>query len=187
MTMHNRVTVLFVVLGLLAACPAFADSGFTCNGGVSTSFDVTGQVINPQTFNLQQLQAITPSTTIWDYIVSGSTTSQGEFSGVLLWDLLNLVGIKVNPNVKDDLHRKYIVVTGTDCYQSVYAMGEIDPTLSGADQPTVADAQWVNGKQSGLGSNGFAELIVPADKTDNRMVFNVAHIQVMNVRPPSGE
>jgi hypothetical protein len=183
MTMRNRVTVLFVILGLLTACPAFAQT-FTCNGGVSTSFDVTGDVINPQTFTLKSLQKISPSTTVQDFFVAGTTTGQGEFSGVLLWDLLNLVGIQVNPNVKDDLHRKYVVVTGTDCYQSVYSIGEIDPTLSGANQPMVADAQWVNGQQSGLGSAGFAQIIIPGDKTENRSVFNVAHIQVVEVPAP---
>ena len=52
-----------------------------------TSFDITGDVINPQSFNLQSLEALTPSTTVQDYFVAGSSTSQGEFTGVLLWDL----------------------------------------------------------------------------------------------------
>ncbi|MBV8054715.1 MAG: hypothetical protein JO071_05680 [Deltaproteobacteria bacterium] len=193
--MHYRVTQLLVVFALLTACPAFAQDGsspissgepaFTCNGGVSRSFDVTGDVIHPQTFRLKDLLAIAPSTTVQDYFVSGSSTTAGEFSGVLLWDLLNLVGIQVDPAIKNDLDRKYIVVTGTDCYQGVFSMGEIDPTLSGSDQVTVAYAQWVRGKPSGLGTNGFARIIIPADKKGARRVSNIAHIQVVSVPPPT--
>jgi hypothetical protein len=193
--MHHRVTGPLVVFALLIAFPAFAhngfyprppgEPGFTCDGGVSTSFDVTGDVINPQTFYLKNLQAITPSTTVQDYFVAGSSTTQGEFSGVLLWDLLNLVGVQVNPAIKNDLDRKYIVVTGTDCYQGVFSMAEIDPSLSGSDQVTVAYAQWVNGEPTGLGSNGFARIIIPADKKGARRVSNIAHIQVVSVPPPT--
>ncbi|MGA2409204.1 MAG: molybdopterin-dependent oxidoreductase [Candidatus Binataceae bacterium] len=195
--MRNQIAGLLVILSLLTACPAVAHDGsnpypsgsdnpvFTCDGGVSNSFDVTGDVINPQTFSLTNLQAIEPSTTVQDYFVAGSSTSQGEYSGVLLWDLLNLVGIQVNPAVKNDLDRKYIVVTGTDCYQAVFAMGEVDPTLGGSDQVTVAYAQWVSGQETNLGNNGFARLIIPGDKKGARSVSNVAHIQVISVLPPS--
>jgi hypothetical protein len=195
LTMHNRVTALLVGFALLTACPAFAQDGsyplpsgapiFTCNGGVSTSFDVTGDVINPQTFRLKNLLAIVPSTAVQDYFVAGSSTTQGQFSGVLLWDLLNVVGVKVDPAIKNDLDRKYIVVTGTDCYQGIFSMGEIDPTLSGSDQVTVAYAQWVNGEPTSLGTNGFARIIIPADKKGARRVSNIAHIQVISVPPPT--
>jgi len=195
--MLSRTTGFLAILALLTACPAFAHNGFyplpptsndptfTCDGGVSTSFDVTGDVVSPQTFYLKNLQAITPATTVQDYFVAGSSTSQGEYSGVLLWDLLNLVGIQVNPAVKNDLDRKYIVVTGTDCYQGVFSMGEIDPTLSGSDQVTIAYAQWVSGQETGLGSNGFARIIIPADKKGARRVSNIAHIQVISVPAPT--
>jgi hypothetical protein len=190
--MHIRASGLLTLLLLLTACPAIAHDNyssplppgppaFTCDGGASTSFDVTGDVVNPQSFNLQSLQAFTPSTTVWDYFVAGTSTSQGEFNGILLWDLLNYVGIEVNPTVKNDLDRKYIVVTGTDCYQAVFAMGEIDPAIAGTEQVTIAYAQWVNGQATSLGANGFARVIVPGDKKGARLVSNVAHIQVISV------
>jgi len=193
--MHYRVIRLVVLFALLTSCPAFAQDGsyrippgeptFTCNGGMSTSFDVTGDVIHPQTFCLKDLRAIAPSTTVQDYFVAGTSTSRGEFSGVLLWNLLNQVGVQVDPTIKNDLDRKYIVVTGTDCYQGVFSMGEIDPTLSGSDQVTVAYAQWVDGQLTGLGTDGFARIIIPADKKGARRVSNIAHIQVISVPPPT--
>ena len=194
--MRTRASGLLTLLLLLTACPAIAHDNyynpsppapptFTCDGGVSTSFDVTGDVVNPQSFNLQNLQAFTPSTTVWDYFVAGTSTSQGEFSGVLLWDLLNYVGIEVNSAVKNDLDRKYVVVTGTDCYQAVFGIGELDPTIAGTDQITIAYGQWVNGQSTSLGSTGFARVIVPSDKKGARLVSNVAHIQVISVPAPT--
>jgi hypothetical protein len=196
--MRVRASGLFALVLALTACPAIArdnhDSSspsppghqsFTCDGGVSTSFDVTGDVVNPQSFNLQSLQALTPSATVRAYFVAGKLTSQGEFSGVLLWDLLNDVGIEVNPAIKNDLDRKYVVITGTDCYQAVFAMSELDPTIAGTDQIAIAYAQWVNGKSTSLGSTGFARLIVPGDKKGARLVSNVAHIQVISVPAPT--
>jgi hypothetical protein len=194
--MRIRASGLLALVLLLTACPAIAHDNsynplpptppaFTCDGGVSTSFDVTGDVVNPQSFNLQSLQAFTPSTTVWDYFVAGTSTSQGEFNGVLLWDLLNSVGIEVNPTVKNDLDRKYVVVTGTDCYQAVFAMGELDPTIAGTNQITIAYGQWVNGQSIPLGSTGFARVIVPSDKKGARLVSNVAHIQVISVPAPT--
>ena len=192
--MHYRITSLFVVFALLTPYPAFAQDGsysmtpgepaLACTGGVSTSFDITGDVIHPQTFRLRDLQAIVPSTTVQDYFVAGSSTTQGEFRGVLLWNLLNLVGVEVNPAIKNDLDRKYIVVTGTDCYQGIFSMGEIDPSLSGSDQVTVTYAQWMNGHLTGLGTNGFARIIIPADKKGARRVSNIDHIEVISVPPP---
>lgn len=194
--MRIRASGLLALLLLLTACPAIAHDNyynpsppappaFTCDGGVSTSFDVTGDVVNPQSFNLQNLQAFTPSTTVWAYFVAGTSTSQGEFNGILLWDLLNSVGIEVNPTVKNDLDRKYVIVTGTDCYQTVFAMGELDPTLAGTDQITIAYGQWVNGQSTPLSSTGFARVIVPSDKKGARLVSNVAHIQVISVPSPT--
>jgi hypothetical protein len=194
--MRIRASGLLTLLLLLTACPAIAHDNyysplppgppaFTCDGGVSTSFDVTGDVVNPQSFNLQSLQSFTPSTTVWDYFVAGTSTNQGEFNGVLLWDLLNYVGIEVNPAVKNDLDRKYVIITGTDCYQAVFALGELDPTIAGTDQITIAYGQLVNGQPTPLGSTGFARAIVPSDKKGARLVSNVAHIQVISVPAPT--
>jgi hypothetical protein len=82
--MHYRVTALLVVFALLTARAAFAHDGsyplpadepaFTCDGGVSTSFDVTEDVLNPQTFCDKDLQAIVPSITVQDYFVAGTST-----------------------------------------------------------------------------------------------------------------
>jgi DMSO/TMAO reductase YedYZ molybdopterin-dependent catalytic subunit len=183
------------ILGLLAASLTIAHDSYAsppstpvtaaCKGGVSNSLGVSGDVINPQSLDLQKLRALKPSTAVQDYFAEGSLAKRGEFEGVLLWDLLNDIGIKTDPAIKNGRDQKYVVVTGTDCYQAVFAMGELDPALGGAGQTIVAYAQWVNGHATSLGDDGFARLIVPGDKTGARRVRNIAQIQVVSVPPPA--
>jgi hypothetical protein len=109
------------------------------------------------------------------YFAAGAVVSE-SFTGVLLWDLLNnppVGGIVTNPNVKNDILHKVVIVTGTDCYQSVFGAGEIDPFFGGS-QIIVA---YATGGQS-LGDNGFARIVVPGDKAGGRFVSNIAKIEV---------
>ena len=64
-------------------------------------------------------------------------------------------------------------MTGTDCYQSVFGAGEIDPFFGGS-QIIVAYA--TGGKS--LGNAGFARIVVPGDKAGGRFVSNIASIEV---------
>jgi hypothetical protein len=95
---------------------------------------------------------------------------------VLLWNLLNqppVNGIITDPNIKNDILHKVVIVTGTDCYQSVFGAGEINP-LFGGSQIMVA---YATGGQP-LGSAGFARIVVPGDKAGGRFVSNIASIEV---------
>ena len=109
------------------------------------------------------------------YFAAGSVVSE-SFTGVLLWDLLNqppVGGIVTDPTVKNDILHKVVIVTGTDCYQSVFGGGEIDPFFGG-NQIMVA---YATGGQS-LGSAGFARIVAPGDKAGGRFVSNIASIEV---------
>ena len=163
---------LFVALLLLASSPLQA----ACPGGASNSFDVSGAVTNKTNFNLTDLQnQFSPAQVNVTYFAAGAVVS-ASYTGVLLWDLLNnapVGGIVTNPNVKNDILGKVVVVTGTDCYQSVFGAGEIDPFFGGA-QVIVAYA--TNGQS--LGDTGFAKIIVPGDKAGGRFVSNITKIEV---------
>lgn len=167
------------------ASPVPTPRVLTCKGGVSESFAISGDVINPQSFDLQKLRSLKPSAAVQDYFIRGSSAKRGQFGGITLWDLLNDAGIKTEPGFKNSLDRKYVVVTGTDCYQAVFAMGELDPALGGAEQTIVAYTQWIDGHESSLGNDGFARLIVPGDKAGARRVSNIIEIQVLSVPPAS--
>lgn len=86
-------------------------------GGVSTTFRVSGQVTNPVIFNLAKLQKFAVSTQNVTFFAAGQVTS-GSYTGALLWDVLQSAGIKVDPNVKNDILRFIVVVTGMDMRQS---------------------------------------------------------------------
>jgi len=115
MTRTLSAVLLLIGVGsspLQAACP----------GGVSTFFTVSGDVTNRTTFNLNELEQFLPAQANVTYFAAGSVVSE-TFTGVLLWDLLSnspVNGIVTNPNFKNDILHKVVIVTGTDCYQSVF-------------------------------------------------------------------
>ena len=140
-----------------------------------TSFKVSGEVTNRAVFNLSALQQFGPAQANVTYFAAGSVVTE-SFTGALLWDLLNnspVSGIVTNPNIKNDILHKVVIVTGTDCYQSVFGAGEFDPFFGGS-QIMVA---YATGGQS-LGDDGFARIVVPGDKAGGRFVSNIAKIEV---------
>jgi len=166
------IRLLFVTLFLVVSSPLHA----ACPGGASTSFTVSGEVTNKATFNLQALQSqFLPAQVNITYIAEGEPVS-ASYTGALLWDLLNnapVGGIVTNPNIKNDILNKIIVVEGTDCYTAVFGAGEIDPFFGGS-QVIVAYAS--NGQP--LGSDGVAQIVIPGDKAGGRFVFNIDKIEV---------
>ena len=171
--MNRRISVaawllcVFVTSSAIAACP----------GGPTLSFTVTGAVKKPLAFYLNDLQRLPPAQANVTYFAAGSVASQ-TFGGALLWDLLNkspVGGIVTDPNAKNDILHKIVIVTGSDCYQAVFGVGELDP-LFGGSQVMVAYAV---GGQS-LGPAGFARIVAPGDKAGGRFVSNIVNIDVEN-------
>ena len=168
MTRTLSAALLLIGVGstpLQAACP----------GGVSSYFTVSGEVTKRTVFDLNKLEQFASAQENVTYFAAGSVVSE-SFTGVLLWDLLNnapVNGIVTDPTIKNDILHKVIIVTGTDCYQSVFGAGEIDPFFGGS-QIIVAYA--TGGKS--LGGAGFARIVVPGDKAGGRFVSNIARIEV---------
>ena len=146
-----------------------------CPGGVSSFFKVSGEVTNRAVLDLRKLEQFPPAQQNVTYFAAGSVVTE-SFTGVLLWDLLNeppVGGIVTDPTIKNDILHKVVIVTGTDCYQSVFGAGEINPSFGG-NQIMVA---YATGGQS-LGSAGFARIVAPGDKAGGRFVSNIASIEV---------
>jgi hypothetical protein len=176
--MVTRTLLAALLLTGVSGAPLLAG----CTGGVSNYFSVSGAVTEPTSFNLGMLKKFPPAQENVTYFAAGAVVSE-SFTGVLLWDLLNnspVGGIVTDSTVKNDILHKVVVVTGTDCYQSVFAAGEFDPEFGGS-QILVA---YATGGQS-LGSDGFARIVVPGDKAGGRFVSNIASIQVMD--PTTGQ
>ena len=147
-------------------------------GGASTQFTVTGDGVSHSgmVFKATDLAKL-PQTTVQEVYTSGKGM-QGptEYGGVLLWDVLNKAGLE-NPSTKTRKNAWgafYVLVTGTDCYQQAFSVAELNPTLGGASQTTVAYGKSVPAL------DGFARLIPPGDKGGDRTVYNVMSIQVID-------
>jgi hypothetical protein len=95
---------------------------------------------------------------------------------VPLTDLLNQAVIDVDPAVKNDILRKYVVVTGSDCYETILSVGEILSDFGGSAQVLVAYA--TGDGQLLQTDEGMARLVVPGDKKGGRYVSNIVRITV---------
>lgn len=152
-----------------------------CPGGSSTQFRLGGKVKQPRTFTLETLRGQSTQTTVWAFYRSGGSPTgfeTGEWTGTLLYDLLQQAQITLNAEMKNDLNRKVILVTGSDCYQQAFSMGELVPAIGGQHQIIVAYAK--DGVL--LSADGFARIINPGDKSGARNVSNIIRIQVID--PP---
>ena len=155
----------------------------TCEGGYAPLFRLGGRVQFPKNFDLDALSQ-EPLTTVHDSFLTGQGTDSGTFTGVLLWDLLQAAQVITDPAQRNDLLRKAVLITGSDCYATVYAMGELAPQLGGTHQVLVAfkrDDQFLGDRE------GMARIINPRDKAGARRVFNIVRIRVLDVQPPGGQ
>ena len=167
--MIARISVsLLLFVGTLAASPAWSQGR-----ELSTHFHVSGDVERKISFDLNKLRALPATTANVTYFASGQVVN-ATFYGALLWDVLRAAGIKVDPAIRNDILRKFVVVTGTDGYHAVFGVGELDPRFGGA-QIVVAYGQ--NGQLT-LGEDGFARIVAPGDKQGGRFVSNIVKIEV---------
>ena len=144
---------------------ASAATTTSVGGGLSSSFSVFGDVLRPMTFDLDDLRALPTRT---------ATLGTSVFTGVSFWDLLNTrVGLALDPAVRNDVLGMYVVATGSDGYRSVFSLGELNPLFG--NQPDLISFD-LNG--AGLGSNGFARLVVPNDVLRGRYVSNLTALEV---------
>jgi hypothetical protein len=174
MKMRSLIAALLLLLGL-AGVPVQAQTQTSSLPPAPPVFLVTGQVKTPKWVDVLALKQLPPVNQNVTYFAAGQVEND-TFTGALLWDLLQSVGIITDPNIKNDILRKIIVVTGTDGYVADFTAGEIDPGFGG-NQILVAYA--VNGQP--LGSQGPAQIVAPGDKEGGRFVHNIATIVVEDV------
>jgi len=79
-----------------------------------------------------------------------------------------------------DRLRKYVVATGSDGYDAVFSLAELDPEL-GAEVVLVAYAR--DGRPLEPGE-GMARLVLGTDQRGSRLVSNLARLEVRDVDSP---
>jgi DMSO/TMAO reductase YedYZ molybdopterin-dependent catalytic subunit len=164
-----RVWAALAVAALLA-WPAHAEDA---------ALSIGGAVEHPGRFGVDELKAL-PRATETVFFHTGHGPVQAVFAGVPLWSLLDKVGIKADPKVRNDMLRRYLVATGNDGYTVVLALAEIVPEFGG-QQVIVAF------EQDGKPIEGGVRLIVPGDKGGGRDVLRLKAIELRDAPPATSQ
>ena len=161
---------LLAVPGIVAAQQGSMVSG---SAAVATKSDVLTIIAGPR-----ERGVFTPAT-LKDYphqsvtIYDHHTKRNETYSGVPLIDLLVKLGVPHGKTLMSKALADYIVVTGSDGYKSVVALGEADPSFHPG---VVLVADTLDGKP--LGAIGPFRLVVSEDKRPARSVRNLVEIEV---------
>jgi hypothetical protein len=107
-------------------------------------------------------------------IHNSHTNADETYSGVRVADLLTKVGAPLGSDLRGKALAHYIVATGSDGYQAVIALGEVDPAFH-PGEVLVADS--MNGKALDE-HNGPLQLVVTEDKRPARSVRNLTTIEL---------
>jgi hypothetical protein len=149
-------------------------------GGVSNQFALTG-VLHPATYALADLMLLPATTLTANYLAGGSPVTD-TYTGISLWTLLSTAGLITDPAIKNDVLRKYVVAVGSDGYEAIFSLGEIDPAFG--NQPDLVAYADTGGQLGPGGSDGFARMVVPGDIAGGRYVSNLVALAVFDASVP---
>jgi hypothetical protein len=102
------------------------------------------------------------------------TNADEAYAGVRLADLLSKMGAPLGSELRGKALAEYVVATGSDGYQAVLALAEIDPSFHPGDV-LVADS--MDGKPLDAHAGPF-KLVVTEDKRPARCVRNLVSIEL---------
>jgi hypothetical protein len=133
------------------------------SGGVSTAVTLTGASGNAGSYDLSQLQN--------DFTPTTEMVNNDTYTGVALWTFLD-------PTVSDILNQ-YVVVSGTDGYEVVFSLAELDSNLGGNSSDLLPYAD--TGTNFSTSMDGLARVITPSDQpyAHGRWVSNVDDIEIV--------
>ena len=120
----------------------------------------------------QAMLASLPSATLHVSFGTDHGPTSATFQGPLLWTVLVHEGA-VSATRPRDAVRQVLLVTGSDGYSAVLALGEIAPQFEGK-QAILADS--MNGRPLGL---GHWRIVIPGEHRGGRDVRNVARLQLL--------
>lgn len=153
-------------IAFLATVPAYAQDA-------TPSVRVNGSVASSLTLTMATLAAMPRA--------SVTTTGNGietKYEGVWIGDVLKKAGVSLGAALRGAALAGYVIATGSDGYQVVFSIGELDPEMT-SGQYLLADS--ANGKPLS-GENGSFRLIVPTDKRGARSVRMLTGLEVVMLR-----
>lgn len=147
-------------------------------GGVTSQFSLTGPNV-ATAFTLASLQGL-PATTATNvtFLSGGVPSAPNDFTGVQVLSLLTAAGLEL-----DDILTSYLTVVGSDGYEVLFSLAELDPELGGR-LALIAYDDTAGSLESPTGS-GFARIVIPGDIRGGRFVSNIQSISVVDVVEPT--
>jgi hypothetical protein len=140
---------------------------------------ITGELEDQVLLTFEAFEALplTPHEVTVTFL-AGQTVEQHTFTGFLLYDVLNFLKPKFDPDVKNDQLRFYASATATDHYQAIVAWGELDPVFGNT---AVMLAVTQDGQT--LAAQG-PRLVAPGDIRGGRYVSGVVTVRLDRARQP---
>lgn len=142
----------------------------------STEVSVSGLVENAGTYDVERLKEF-PATRVTPSPSKGHgdlMRPEREFTGVLLWSLLEDAGLTLDPAINEHVLRRIIVARDSEGYGVVIAAGEVEPRFQNA--PFVVA---LSDDSGGLGElDGGLRLTPPFDLAGARHVKGIASLEV---------
>jgi hypothetical protein len=134
---------------------------------------IEGAVATPMALTAEDLDKM-PRTTA-TLTADGNTTT---YEGVLLYDILIKAGWQFGRGMTGKGMASYLIATGKDGYQVVFALPELDPMFAGskviiADK---ADGGPLSGPQQPF------RIVAPQDKMHARSIYSLVKIEVVRLR-----
>jgi hypothetical protein len=140
---------------------------------------ISGQVADPGLYNLP---VTTPVTTESVTYQSAGVPVSDTYTGTTLWNLLADAGGVTTTTAKNDILSKYVIATGSDGYQAVFSLGEIDPMFG--NQPVLVAYADTAGQLGPNASDGLARMVVPGDIAGGRYVSDLVSLRVVSLPEP---
>jgi DMSO/TMAO reductase YedYZ molybdopterin-dependent catalytic subunit len=135
---------------------------------------VEGAVPAPLSLTAEDLAKM-PRTTA-QLAADGTTTT---YEGVLLYDILVKAGWQFGRGMTGKPMASYLLATGKDGYQVVFALPELDPQFSGAK---VMIADKADGSPLPAREQPF-RIVAPEDKMHARSIYSLVKLEVVRLRP----
>ncbi len=140
---------------------------------------LSGDVGDPGIYDLPTLAPVTTQEA--SYTAAGTPVTD-TYTGITLWNLLDDAGGATVTSAKNDILSKYVVATGSDGYQAVFSLGEIDPSFG--NQPVMVAYADTGGQLGPQGSDGLARMVVPGDQAGGRYVSDLVQLDVRSLPEP---
>jgi DMSO/TMAO reductase YedYZ molybdopterin-dependent catalytic subunit len=150
------------------------------SGGTTTELSLSGAVRTPGIYTLSSLETLPATTETVTYLAGGAPVT-ATFTGVSIWTLLTDAGLVTDPAIKNDILNYYLLATGSDGYEAIFSLGELDPMFGGTGAPDLM-AYLQDGMP--LGADGFARVVVPGDDFGGRYVSNLVSLEVIDAVVP---